>query len=314
MSTIINNHRVGDTQIHVDVGDYTVSDILTLTEPSGDIELSLAAKVGTCAFITRKITGIKSNSVTSIGQSAFYGCSKLTYASFRNVTSISSSAFQNCSSLATVYFPKATFIGSSAFQSCSSLVSCSFPKVTTIGDSSFCSCISLSEVNFDNVVTISANAFKGCTSLLNFSASKATTIGNTSFNGCSSLITAAFPKLTTMGGGTTFNGCGSLQTLDLGVTGRLMGTNQFSGNNGMLSTLILRKSNGVATMDGVGFFNYTAFASNGSGGTIYIPEVMYNHLNDNTGYDYMKVTNWIAVYSYGNLTWSKIEGSAYDYD
>ena len=63
------------------------------------------------------------NSVTSIGNSAFYNCIGLTSINIpQNVTSIDISAFSGCSGLVYVTLPsKLTFIGSSAFYGCNSL-------------------------------------------------------------------------------------------------------------------------------------------------------------------------------------------------
>ena len=51
------------------------------------------------ALIDRSITEISSSSATSIGDSAFQDCSKLTTADFPVATSIGSSAFRTCSKL-----------------------------------------------------------------------------------------------------------------------------------------------------------------------------------------------------------------------
>ena len=89
------------------------------------------------------------NGVTSIGNSAFYGCSGLTSITIPNsVTSIGSSAFSGCSRLTSVTIPNSvTSIGSSAFSGCSRLTSVTIgSSVTSIGDYAFNSCSGLTDV------------------------------------------------------------------------------------------------------------------------------------------------------------------------
>ena len=116
------------------------------------------------------------NSVTSTGNSAFYGCSALTSVSIPNsVTSISGSAFQSCSALISVSIPNSvTSIGAGAFNGCSALTSVSIPNsVTSISAFTFQGCSALTSVSIPNSLTsIGQNAFYDCSDLTSV------TIGN----------------------------------------------------------------------------------------------------------------------------------------
>lgn len=130
------------------------------------------------------------NSVTTIGEYAFSGCSRLTSVAISNsVTTIGEYAFSSCNSLTSVTIPSSvTTIGKGAFSGCSSLTSVEIPNsVTTIKYKTFSGCNSLTTVEIPNSVReIESYAFleSGLTSV---------TIGNSvssinsSFDGCSNL-------------------------------------------------------------------------------------------------------------------------------
>jgi len=107
------------------------------------------------------------NSVTSIGNSAFYYCTSLTGVTIPNgVTSIGMQAFDSCTSLADITIPNSvTSIDQLAFSSCTSLASVIIGnKVASIGYSAFSSCTSLASVTFVGTIPSSgfnANAFNG---------------------------------------------------------------------------------------------------------------------------------------------------------
>ena len=88
--------------------------------------------------------------VTTIGASAFSGCSSLAEVAFPDgLQTIGESAFEECSSLASVTFPDALqIIGGSAFRGCSSLALVAFSgdALQTIEQSAFYGCSSLSEI------------------------------------------------------------------------------------------------------------------------------------------------------------------------
>ena len=102
-------------------------------------------------------------SVTSIGSSAFDGCSGLTSITIPNsVTSIGWSAFRDCYGLTSITIPNSvTSIGSGAFWDCDGLTSITIPNsVTSIGSSAFSGCTGLTSITIPNSVTsIGNNAF-----------------------------------------------------------------------------------------------------------------------------------------------------------
>ena len=95
--------------------------------------------------------------MTSIGNSAFYYCYKLTSVTIPNsVTSIGSEAFSGCSGLTSVTIPNSvTSIGNSAFCYCSGLTSVTIGSgVTSIGYAAF------DGVDIPTVISLIENPFK----------------------------------------------------------------------------------------------------------------------------------------------------------
>lgn len=195
-------------------------------------------------------------------------------------------------------------VGFFSLQNQTGITSLSFPNATTLGN-------------------VSAGGFSGMTGLISFSAPKATRVpssmlnGNTSMTsvnldklddtstnllyGCASLPVVVLPSVKTIYS-QTFRNCNNLESLDV------LGTNGFTNQNNMngctkLNKLIIRK-NGVATLSNINNFTGTPFASNGTGGTLYVPQAQIA--------SYQSATNWSTILSYTNNQILPIEGSYYE--
>ena len=139
-----------------------------------------------------------------------------------SVTSIGDSAFFDCVSLTSIVIPDGvTGIGCCAFFNCSSLTSITIPNsVTSIGDSAFSLCSSLATITIPNsVISIEAIAFMYCSSLTSITIpNSVTSIGDWAFKGCSLLATITIPNSVTSIGKGAFEGCSLLTTIDYAGT------------------------------------------------------------------------------------------------
>lgn len=162
--------------------------------------------------------------------------------------------------------------------------------------------------------------FRNCTRLAHVSFPKLSNIYGAQWFAGTAIKTLVFP----MGGSTSatrvqiggsfVNGANSLTAIDSYSISIIGGAGL--QNAPMLSTIIIRhispQSNKITTLDNVNAFNNTPFASGNSGGTIYIPKTLYDHLGDGSSLDFKAATNWSTIDGYGTITWAQIEGSIYE--
>ena len=183
------------------------------------------------------------NSVTSIGEWAFYACSGLTSITIPNsVTSIREEAFDDCSSLTSITIPNSvTSIGDYAFSGCTSLTSVTIGNsVTSIGDGAFAFCTSLTSITIPNSVTsIGDGAFRDCSSLTSITIpNSVTSIEGWAFRNCSALTSITIPNSVTSIGEYTFYGCSSLTSVTIGNSVTSIGDEAFNGCSSLTSVTI----------------------------------------------------------------------------
>lgn len=189
------------------------------------------------------------NSVTSIAQSAFSGCSALTSITIpSSVTTIENYAFGECSALASIMVEEGNpvydsrdncnaiiktaenelilgcqntvipnniiSIGFGAFLGCSNLKSLSIPNsVLFIGQSAFSGCSSLTSLNIpDGVTSIDILAFGGCSGLISVTIGNGvTSIGDDLFSMCSNLTSVTIGNSVTFISRVAFGYCSEMK-------------------------------------------------------------------------------------------------------
>jgi hypothetical protein len=171
--------------------------------------------------------------------------------------------------------------------------------VTKLGNYSFASCTQLKSVNLPNVEVGENNEFVGCSKLETALLPRVTGQLTNTFVSCSKLKNVNINNVTMLY--SAFNMCSALTTLDAPKLTRIS-SSSFQ-NCSSLTTLILR-SETLCTLGSGNAFNNTPFASNGTGGTVYVPSALIT--------EYQNATNWSTLYAGGKCNFVAIEGSEYE--
>ena len=213
-------------------------------------------------------------SVKTVGNKAFYGCSKLSAVTFNGQTAIGDEAFRNCTSLINVSLPSGLkTIGDRAFQNANSITQIEFKDgIESIGAFSFMDCKALTAVRLPNTTkSIGTSAFENCIKLTYASlGDNLTSLGNSAFRNCSVLTEISIPGTTVTVGEKAFQNCRTLAlaTLNSGIT--TIGGFCFDGCSELLSMTI---PGTVRTIGGGSFNGCIALTSLTFGNSQYSVEI-----------------------------------------
>jgi len=178
------------------------------------------------------------NSVTSIGDYAFYGCANLTSINIpRSVTSIASNAFAGCSGLTSIVVDPENPVYRSEdnclLQGNTLIVGCQISEIpnniTSIGDFAFAAHTYLTDIDIpDSVVSIGGSAFRECVNLVSITIPDGlSTIGNYTFQGCGKLSNITLPDGIISIGANAFNSCYSLSSITIPTSVTNIGADAF---------------------------------------------------------------------------------------
>ena len=199
-------------------------------------------------------------SVTSIGNNAFNGCSKLTSITIPNsVTSIGDNAFNGCSKLTSITIPNSvTSIGRFAFDYCNNLKTViNFSNLTfskRSSDYGYVAYYANKVINapngfvegdfawFENEDGMTMAGYFGNATELTLSSEynnkSVTSIGDEAFSGCSGLTSITIPNSVTSIGDEAFADCSGLTSVVIGNGVTSIGYAAFYGCSGLTNITI----------------------------------------------------------------------------
>ena len=172
------------------------------------------------------------NSVTSIGEYAFYYCSELTELTLPNsVTSIGWYAFQGCKALPSVVLPASLgSIGEYGFLGCKALTSIELPAaLTEIGVSAFNGCSAMAcDVNIPDGVTVIPDGAFDQSGITGITLGKnVKTVGRKAFYNCQNILSITLNEGLTEIGEMGFFNCSKIKELELPASLTTMGSSAF---------------------------------------------------------------------------------------
>ncbi len=204
---------------------YTKDGTKLVRYPSGKegafVVPSTVTSIAQDAFRNCDVTSIQiPDSVTAIGNSAFYQCKKLENINIPSkITALRKNMFYHCRSLKNITLPSnLEVLGNSCFEGCYQLKYVTLPQsLRKIGTSVFWNCKSLTRISLSNKLKkIPAYTFENCTSLegVTFGAN-IEEIGTRAFENCTSLLSVSIPSSVDSIRESAFANCKQLRNVTL---------------------------------------------------------------------------------------------------
>jgi len=215
------------------------------------------------------------NSVTSIGDHTFEGCTNLTSITIPSgITSIGDYAFSGCSYIESLTIPNTvTSIGFAGFFGCNSITSLTIPaNVTSIGDNAFCG-LDITTLTIPSTVTsMGKQVFSGCDLLEDVTISNGiTSIPEGEFGQCFSLTQITIPTSVTSIGNAAFYYCESLASIIIPVNVSSIENNAFALCSNLKTIYIYGTSAPIVTNYTFGDYAATLHRVSGASGYLGYP-------------------------------------------
>lgn len=173
-------------------------------------------------IIEGNLTELVDDTITKVGDYAFYFNTTITKLDLPNCISIDKNGLGKASKLTTISLPKLETIGSSGMCDCGSLTELNFPFLKKCDGSAFSGCSALTKVVFDTIETVESSSFYNCQKLAYCDlGTEVTSIGSQAFYKNSKLATLIIrnpvpPTIqsNTFTGSAIASGTGSIYVLD----------------------------------------------------------------------------------------------------
>ena len=192
-------------------------------------------------------------------------------------------------------------IGQYMFYGYGALKSIDFPNAVNIGAYAFYDCTGLTSLNIPNVITTSNYSFYNVNTATKIYLPNLRAVGAYAFRQCRKITRAYFPNLITAGN-YGLSRCSVLAVADLG-NASTVASNLFAEDS-KLTTIILRKTDGIATLAATNAFTSTPFNTANSAAKAYVPSALIE--------TYQTATNWSTLFTNNSIQFVALEGSAYE--